>query len=157
MIKNLFNQDFRDFLTALNKHEVDYILVGGYSVILHGYNRNTGDLDVWVRPTAGNYRRLKGAFYTFGMPLFDMTEDKFLDIEQYDVFSFGIPPMAIDLMTSHKGLEFDTAFAKSRLQKVDDFDIRLIDLEDLIQAKKFIGRSKDLNDIENLLKKSKKR
>jgi hypothetical protein len=156
MIKNLFNPDFRDFLIALNQCEVEYILAGGYSVILHGYNRNTGDLDVWVRPSVDNYRRVKAAFYTFGMPLFDMTEQKFLDIEHYDVFSFGVPPMAIDLMTSHKGLEFDAAFLKARLQKVDDFEVRLIDLDDLIYAKKFIGRSKDLNDVENLLKKSKK-
>ena len=124
-MKNLFNPDFRDFLTALNQHEVEYILAGGYSVILHGYNRNTGDLDVWVRPTSVNYRRLKAAFYAFGMPLFDMTEEKFLNIKDYDVFSFGVPPTAIDLMTSHKGLDFDTAFSKAYLKKVDDFEVRL--------------------------------
>jgi hypothetical protein len=153
MIKNLFNPDFRDFLVALNQYEVEYILVGGYSVILHGYNRNTGDLDVWVRPTVANYRRLKAAFYTFGMPLFDMTEEKFLNTEEYDVFSFGIPPTAIDLMTSHKGLDFDAAFENAYFKDVDNFKVRLIDLDDLIHAKTFIGRSKDLNDVENLSKK----
>ena len=39
----IFNQDFRDFLVALRRHEVRYVLVGGYSVILHGYSRTTGD------------------------------------------------------------------------------------------------------------------
>ena len=42
---NLFNEDFRDFLAALRRHQVRYVLVGGYSVILHGYSRTTGDLD----------------------------------------------------------------------------------------------------------------
>ncbi len=153
MTKNLFSPDFRDFLNALNQHEVDYILAGGYSVILHGYNRNTGDLDVWVRPTLANYKRLKAAFYTFGMPLFDMTEDKFLNTDEYDVFTFGIPPTAIDLMTSHKGLDFDSAFKNSYLKETDNLQVRLIDLNDLIHAKKIIGRSKDLNDVENLLEK----
>lgn len=34
---NIFNDDFRDFLAALNDQQVRYILVGGFSVILHGY------------------------------------------------------------------------------------------------------------------------
>ena len=42
---NLFNEDFPDFLAALRRHGVRYVLVGGYSVILHGYSRTTGDLD----------------------------------------------------------------------------------------------------------------
>lgn len=59
---NIFNQDFKDFISALNAAKVDYILVGGYSLILHGYNRTTGDLDIWVRKTEGNYKRLLNAF-----------------------------------------------------------------------------------------------
>ena len=55
---NIFNQDFRDFLAALRRYEVRYVLVGGYSVILHGYSRITGDLDIWVEKSAGNYDRL---------------------------------------------------------------------------------------------------
>jgi len=43
---NIFNDDFKDFLLALNTEKVKYILVGGYAVILHGYNRTTGDLDI---------------------------------------------------------------------------------------------------------------
>jgi len=39
---NIFNEDFRDFLKTLNDHKVDYLLVGGYAVILHGYRRTTG-------------------------------------------------------------------------------------------------------------------
>lgn len=70
---NLFNVDFQDFLRALRQHEVRYVLVGGYSVILHGYSRTTGDLDVWVEKSAANYGRLEKSFYSFGMPVFDMT------------------------------------------------------------------------------------
>ncbi|MFN0189432.1 MAG: hypothetical protein ACKVQV_12095 [Bacteroidia bacterium] len=52
---NILNDDFIDFLKLLNQFQVDYILVGGYAVIFHGYNRITGDLDVWVKPTVNNY------------------------------------------------------------------------------------------------------
>ncbi len=42
---SIFNSDFRDFIDSLNKAEVKYALIGGYSVIIHGYSRTTGDLD----------------------------------------------------------------------------------------------------------------
>jgi hypothetical protein len=45
---NIFNDDFIDFLTFLNQNEVEYIVVGGYAVIIRGYSRSTGDLDIWV-------------------------------------------------------------------------------------------------------------
>jgi hypothetical protein len=32
-------QDSEEFLALLNKHEVDYLLVGGYAVALHGHPR----------------------------------------------------------------------------------------------------------------------
>ena len=51
---NIFNQDFKDFISALNAAKVDYILVGGYSVILHGYSRTIGDLSIWFRKTEDN-------------------------------------------------------------------------------------------------------
>ena len=35
----IFNDDFREFIQAMNNHDVEYILVGGYAVILHGYRR----------------------------------------------------------------------------------------------------------------------
>ena len=41
---NVFHDELRDFIKALNHQQVEYILVGGYSVILHGYERTTGDM-----------------------------------------------------------------------------------------------------------------
>jgi hypothetical protein len=63
---NIFNEDFRDFITLLNKHKVAYILVGGYAVILHGYRRTTGDLDIWVNQTKEIFFRLIKVYREFG-------------------------------------------------------------------------------------------
>jgi hypothetical protein len=147
---NIFNDDFRDFLAALNKNEVRYILVGGFSVILHGYSRTTGDMDIWVERTTANYEKLKKAFYEFGMPVFDMTEDNFLSHPNWDVFTFGNPPVAIDIMVKVKGLDFSSCFEKSVIFEDEGLKIRTIHKNDLITAKKSSGRSKDLNDLENL-------
>jgi hypothetical protein len=71
---NIFNPDFQEFLLALNKNEVNYVLVGGYSVIYHGFPRTTGDIDIFVEVSKNNYDKLTQAFEQFQMPLFYMTE-----------------------------------------------------------------------------------
>jgi predicted nucleotidyltransferase len=147
---NIFHEDFRDFLNALNKAEVKYILVGGYSVVLHGYSRTTGDMDLWVERTSENYTRIIKAFHIFGMPLFDMTESNFLSHPIWDVFTFGTPPVAIDIMVKIEGLNFEDVFQKAIYFEDDDLKIRTINRNDLIAAKKIAGRAKDINDLENL-------
>ena len=148
-MSNIFNTDFRDFITCLNQAEVRYILVGGYSVIIHGYSRTTGDMDIWVDKTEANYLKLTKAFLSFQMPIFDMTLHNFLG-QEMDVFRFGVPPARIDLMTNVLGLSFNDTFEKSVLYSEEDLTIRVIHVNDLIRAKKASGRHRDLNDIENL-------
>lgn len=149
---NIFNPDFRDFLSALNDQEVRYILVGGFSVILHGYARTTGDMDIWVERTIENYEMLKSAFKQFGMSVFDMTAENFLQHPTWDVFTFGNPPVAIDIMVNLKGLDFKTAHHNAVIFEYEGLKIRTISKIDLVIAKRSSGRSKDLNDIENLEK-----
>ena len=147
---NIFNDDFRDFIQALNNNDVEYLLVGGYAVILHGYRRVTGDMDIWVNRTKENYSKLVKAFSDFGLPVFDMTESKFLDANTADVFSFGRPPVSIDILTKLKGVEFADAFPLALQFDENGLSIRFIHLNSLIQAKKAAGRHKDLDDIEKL-------
>ena len=147
---NIFNEDFRDFLSALNDQQVRYMLVGGFSVILHGYSRTTGDMDIWVERTANNYIKIQKAFQQFGMPVFDMTEENFIYHPNWDVFTFGNPPVAIDIMVKVKGLNFEECYQQSVLFEDNDLKIRTIHKNNLIEAKKIAGRSKDINDLENL-------
>lgn len=149
---NLFNQDFQDFLRAFHSQQVRYVLVGGYSVILHGYSRTTGDLDLWVEKSAENYTRLEKAFQEFGMPVFDMTAANFLHNPAFDVFTFGRPPVAIDIITNLKGLVFTSAYAAANEVVVDDITVRLIEYSHLLQAKRAAGRPRDQNDLDNLKK-----
>ena len=37
--------DFQEFLSLLNRHEVEYLLIGGYAVNLYGFVRTTGDME----------------------------------------------------------------------------------------------------------------
>jgi Nucleotidyltransferase of unknown function (DUF6036) len=148
---NLFNDHFREFIKALNDNKVEYILVGGMAVILHGYIRGTGDMDIWVHKTKDNYHRLIGAYTQFGMPVFDMTEDAFLG-DDFDVWSIGVQPVKIEIMTAVKGLSFEEAFPLSQVYLENGLEIRYLHLNHLIQAKRAAGRFRDLDDIEQLTK-----
>lgn len=145
-----FNDDFQDFLKALHQCEVRYVLVGGYSVILHGYSRTTGDMDIWVEKTFENYNRLTKAFFLFRMPTFDMTIENFLNNPDFDVFTFGRQPVAIDIITTIKGLTFEETYDQASDVDVEGVPVRLIHYNHLIQAKQAAGRSRDQNDIDNL-------
>lgn len=147
---DIFNPDFHDFIASLNKYHVEYILVGGYAVIMRGYSRSTGDMDIWVNKTEDNFKKLQSAITDFGLPLFSIPEKKFFSNE-FDVFSFGKPPYAIEVLTALKGLSsFADVFALSTIETVNELQVRVIHLNHLIEAKKAAGRYKDLNDIENL-------
>lgn len=146
---NIFNPDFVDFINALNQNKVAYLLVGGYAVIIRGYSRSTGDMDIWVHKTPENYILLQKAIQQFGLPEIALPKALFFS-EDYDVFTFGRPPMAIEIMTQLKGVFFEEAFAKSTIENSDGISVRVIHINQLIQAKKAAGRYKDLHDIDNL-------
>ena len=150
---NIFNPDFRDFINALNDKDVSYILVGGFSVILHGHSRVTGDMDIWVKRTEENYLKLVKAFIQFKMTVFDMTKENFLNHEIWDVFIFGRKPSGIDIMTKVKGLDFNECYKLSTIFESDELKIRTLHINHLIESKKQAGRRKDLDDIDQLTKK----
>lgn len=146
---NLFNDDFRDFLIALYKYDVDYLLIGGYTVILYGYPRTTGDLDIWLKNSNANRLKLINACREFGLYLNDLTKEKFEDPE-IEVFTFGRPPISIELLIRIKGIEFDDASKNHVILQPDGFPIRVVSFPDLVKMKKNAGRPKDLDDLNNI-------
>lgn len=150
MPNNIFNQDFRDFLLSLNKTEVKYVLVGGYSVIFHGYHRVTGDLDLFLEPTADNYYKLIKAFANFGLPTNAIQLQDFINPNETDVFTFGRPPVAIDLMIKLANFSFEEVYNLASFEKIDEIMLKVIHINHLRIAKKIAGRHKDLDDLEHL-------
>jgi predicted nucleotidyltransferase len=148
MVFRLYD-DFSDLLTAFNKEGVKYIVVGGYAVIHHGYNRFTGDLDIWVEQSKDNFQILSRAFANFGIPASAIEEVDFLKNEK-DVYTFGRPPVCFEILTAVKGLNFAEAYSHSIKVVYDGVEVNMIDLMDLIKAKKAAGRHKDLDDIDHI-------
>jgi len=69
----------------------------------------------------------------------------------------GQPPFRIDILTSITGVEFDEAYNSSHIYEEEDFKVRCIHINELIQNKKASGRPKDLADVDILEKILKKR
>lgn len=143
------HEDFQDILNIFNEHKVRYIIVGGYAVIHHGYNRNTGDLDIWVDQTEENFELLKDAFSEFGLPTDAIQKEEFLNNEM-DVYTFGRPPVCIEILTRVKGLQFADTYKQAITVQINNVAVVMIDIRDLIAAKRAAGRYKDLDDIEHL-------
>jgi hypothetical protein len=61
---------------------------------------------------------MKKSLYLFGMPVFDMTEVNFLHNSLLHIFSFGRPPVSIDIMTQDKGLSLGKPLKNQKLLKL---------------------------------------
>ena len=69
--------DFRDLLELFNRNGVEYVVVGAYALAHHGHPRNTGDLDLLVRPEPANAGRVVGALGAFGFGSLGLTAADF--------------------------------------------------------------------------------
>ncbi len=90
--------DFKEFVELLNKHEVRYLVVGGYAVAVYGHPRYTKDLDIWIEASNKNSDRLLVALNEFGFGSLDLNRHDFL--EPGWIVQLGNPPNRIDLLTS---------------------------------------------------------
>ncbi len=121
-----FPGDFSEFLKLLNANDVEYLLVGGFAVAIHGYPRATADMDVWVARGVDNARRIVTAL------------------------RMGVARLRIELLTSIDGVEFDDCVRLAVFQEVEGSPIPVIGLDDLKANKRASGRTKDLADLDNL-------
>src|SRR5688572_13792680 len=140
--------DWIELCELLSAHGADYLLVGGQAVIAHGYPRLTKDMDLWLRPTLENGRRVLNALSDFGTPLRDFTAERFLDPET--IVMLGREPFRVDLLTHIPGVEFSEAWPRRTSVTLDGERIPVIGVDDLIANKKAVGRLQDLADAEAL-------
>lgn len=142
------NSDFKELLQTFNAHEVEYLVVGGYAAIHYSQPRYTKDLDLWIRPSPENARRIARAFLEFGLPMHDFTIDDLAD-EGFQFF-VGVSPVAFAFLTTIKGLDFESAWPNRVISDEEGFPITYVGKNDLITAKKAVGRDRDLHDIEEI-------
>jgi predicted nucleotidyltransferase len=130
--------------------QAEFLLVGGWAVVLYGHVRATDDLDVFVRASPANSTRVYGALEAFGAPLrAHQVEASHFAVEG-NAYRFGIAPFKIEVLTKISGVSFDEALEDSNSLLLDGYAVPYIGKAALIANKKSAGRKKDLADVEEL-------
>jgi predicted nucleotidyltransferase len=143
-------QDFEDFVKLLNKHQVDYMVVGGYALAFHGKPRHTGDLDIWINSSEDNAEKLVIAIKEFGLSSLGLTKSDFM--QEGFVTQIGYPPLRIDILNSIDGVKFEEAYPNKLILDIDGIDVKYIGLNDFIKNKTSSGRSQDKADLKEIKK-----
>ena len=144
----MLSPDFKELLALFNENEVEYLLVGGYALAIHGHPRYTGDLDIWVLSKTENAEKVLQSLHAFGLGSLQFQSEDFSTPNQ--VVQLGYPPLRVDLMTSIDGVDFDEAWKRRKTIELEGLMIPVISKEDLIANKKVTGRYQDLADVEKL-------
>ena len=143
------SQDFKEFAELLNKHQVKYLIVGGYALAYHGFPRFTGDIDFWLEKSEENASKVIASLNDFGFGSLGISEEDFMS-EQ--IVQLGYPPQRIDLLTTISGVDFEDAWKQKEQMAYQNITLHFIDLEFLRRNKLASGRNKDLDDLNNLPK-----
>jgi hypothetical protein len=138
-------KNFLHVLEALDKNEVEYILIGGVAVILHGIERLTSDIDIFVKMDDENIMRLRNALHS-------ISDDPSIDeitleaLQEFEVIRFGATDeFYIDIMARpgeiavYEDLEFEIFLHQG-------IKIRIATPETLYNLKKDTLRQKDKFD-----------
>ena len=133
-------------LSAFRSEAVEFIIVGGYAVAAHGYPRATGDIDLWVRPSLENSKKIYRALEKFGALLSDLRDDYFSVPDQ--IFQIGLPPSRIDIISGVEALGFDEAWAGKFELEVEGVKVWMLSKKDLMINKAALKRPKDRIDLE---------
>jgi hypothetical protein len=146
----MLNRHFLDFLGLLEKHAVEYVIVGGYAVGVHGFPRFTGALDIFVAISRENADRLLRVLGEFGFASLNLTPNDFLEPDM--VVEIGREPMKIQVLTGIDGVSFDRCRRDRMMVDVSGLHVPFIGIESLLENKAASPRSKDRIDLEELIR-----
>jgi hypothetical protein len=149
---NIFVESHQNFLKSLLNHKVNFLLVGGYAVIFHGYKRTTGDMDLWIEPNDENKERLLIVLKEFDFNSEDIEHISQLDFTKHLAFHFWEEPERVDCITYVSNVNFEEAFASKVIADIEGIQIPIIQYQHLIQSKISSERLKDHADVEELQK-----
>lgn len=144
----MFSKDFSEFVELLIKHEVEYLVVGGYAVGIHGHPRYTGDLDIWLNISDENAQRILTVVNEFGFSSYKLSVADFTN--EGNVIQLGYPPLRIDLLNQIDGVTFSECYKNKKEVTIDNFTINFISYKDLLKNKRASNRPQDIGDLDNL-------
>ncbi len=145
---DVFDENLLAFWGALQQHGVQYILIGGYAINFHGFQRFTGDMDIWLRDTTENRQALRKVFIACDMGDYPMLETMQF-VPGWTEFHLN-NGLTLDILTEMKGLEeysFDECLQMASIADIEGVNIPFLHINQLIKNKQVTNRPKDQIDI----------
>lgn len=140
--------DFDEFCALLTARGVEFVIVGAHALAFHGAPRFTGDLDILVRPTDENGRRVLEAIADFGFPTAPLTAADLAGGTK--VIEMGVAPVQIHVMSQIDGVTWDDVWASREVGSLGPRAVAFIGREAFLRNKRAAGRPKDLADVDAL-------
>ena len=153
---------YLDLFSALSSHRVDYVLIGGLAISLHGIERATMDIDVTVAMTPENLSALVAMACELGMiPVLPVDLSTLTDLNQLalwhrernlEAFALRAPGSAgvtLDVLL-YPPVDFAGMRERAVTFQAGDVPVVVACIDDLIALKQAVGRAIDLSDIEHL-------
>ena len=145
---DIFDEEILLFWKALQEKNVKYIMIGGFATNMHGYQRYTGDMDIWIEDTTENRESLRMVFKKYGIDDFPMLATlEFVPGRTNFNLNNGLK---LDVMVGVKGLEqytFDERLQMATIGDIDEILVRFLHINHLIDSKKAANRPKDQIDV----------
>jgi len=145
---DVFDEELLRFWKISSQFNLKYIMIGGVATNLHGYQRTTEDIDLWIEDTKANRNILRKVFREYGMGDFKTLPNmQFIPGWTYFYLDNGL---RLDVMTSVKGLDnsnFDLLLESASIATIYGVDIPFLHLNALILTKKAANRPKDRLDL----------
>jgi hypothetical protein len=145
---DVFDENLLAFWEALQQNKVQYILIGGYAINFHGFQRFTGDMDIWLNDTLVNRQALRKVFIACDMGDYPILETMQF-VPGWTQFHLN-NGLTLDILTEMKGLEnytFDECLEMASIADIDGVSIPFLHINQLIKNKQVIDRPKDRIDI----------
>jgi hypothetical protein len=153
---NNLTEKFLSVLDALQKEHVDYVLIGGFAIVLHGATRFTEDIDIFVKTTEDNISRLRKALDSVFHDD-SINEITLPEINNYDVIRYGTnDDFSIDII-GKLGEAFSYEDISYKEVSVEGKKVRLATIDSLYKLKEKTYRTVDQGDLLFLAEKMKTR
>ncbi len=150
---DIIDDEVLNLWKALEKNEVQYIMVGGFAINMNGFNRFTADIDIWIKDSKANRKNLINALKEIGLGELEGLETTQL-IPGWTNITLE-SGMQLDIMTElagFKAVDFEECYKAAPTAEIQNVKICFLHLNHLIANKKATGRSKDLIDVIKLEK-----
>ncbi len=142
-------------IRALNRHKVQFVLIGALAARLHGFPRLTADADITPANDATNLERLatalrelKAKVYTESVPEGLRFDCSAATLKRARMWNLVTNAGRLDIAFSPAGTKGYTDLAKGAV-KFEAFGVHFLasSIDDIIRSKEAAGRPKDREDV----------